>query len=164
MIDNPTMTVHVGPFFCSTERIDALEAESRRWIGTPWCPNSDAIGTSGGVSCHNLPRAIYIAIGALPRAFPKVIGTPVGTKHSRQSVMEPWLDQQPEFTRVPNHAEIQPGDLVGLRIFACCDHLAIALRDTRIVHVLMRKHTAIDQIGSWTNRIMAVWRPMEISV
>src|SRR4051794_15816276 len=104
------------PYFSTPERIAALVAEAKLWKGTPWCANSEARGS--GVSCHNLPRSIYIAVGALTIEFPKIVASPNATRHTKQSVMEPFLDSRPEFARIERGETglllpglLQPGDL-----------------------------------------------------
>ncbi len=147
----------------SPERIAALDAACRRWVGTPWVANSDACGPRGGVSCHNLPRAIYIEAGFLTPAFPRMVGDPEGTRHRKQSVMEPWLDARPEFIRLDRGAAICAGDLVGIRIFHCIDHLGVVGGDHKFLHVLQHKNAARDGLVdlTWSTRILAVWRPVE---
>lgn len=149
------------PFFNNPERIAALAAEAERWRGTPWCANSDAPGPQGGVSCHNLPRAVYIATNALTESFPKIVGYP--NRHAKQSVIEPFLDSRPEFIRV-EPSEIRPGDLLGLNIFRCVDHLGVLLNGSDFIHVLMHKLTTIDSLThdpTWSSRLSAAWRPIE---
>lgn len=152
----------MNPFFNSDERRSALLAESLRWIGTPWFANSAACGKRGGVSCHNLPRAILMAVGALPNDFPMITGDPNGTRHSNQSVIEPWIDGRREFVPVEDWQDIEVGDLIGIRIYRCLDHLAVCIEPGWMIHVLMHKHTARDLIvdPTWSSRILRVWRPV----
>jgi hypothetical protein len=155
------------PYFSTSERIAQLISVANEWRETPWCANSHALGSRGGVSCHNLPREIFIACGALPEAFPQVIGDPNGTRHTRQSVMEPFLDSRSEFQRLAEGEAFAPGDLLGLRIYHCIDHLGIYLGPIDdglwFVHVLMHKKTDFDLVNvpPWSQRILAAWRPIE---
>lgn len=149
-------------FFRTPERITKLLFHAQSWRGTPWCANSEA--KNAGVSCHNLPRALYIETGAFKIDFPRVAGDPNGTKHKKQSVMEPWLDARPELRRLSMTEPRRPGDLLGLRIFHCVDHLAVLLSDNVFIHVLMHKNTDFDLITvpPWSQRLLAAWRPIEI--
>jgi cell wall-associated NlpC family hydrolase len=149
-------------YFNTPERITRLLYVSSQWLGTPWCANSSSRGPRGGVSCHNLTRAIYLECGALREDFPIVRGDPNGSKHARTSLMERFLDFRPEFRRVPADGLLQPGDLIGLRIFRCVDHLGVVVTNMQFTHVLMHKHTALDnwQISPWRERILAAWRPI----
>jgi cell wall-associated NlpC family hydrolase len=144
-------------WFNTPERLAALETEARRWVGTPWAANGDSIGL--GVSCHNLPRCLYVAVGALPADFPRMEGSPDQTRHSTVSVMEPWIIARPEFRSVFGR-EWQPGDLLGLQIYRCVDHLGIALGGGRFLHVLSHRATMIDQLidPTWGQRVKRVWR------
>jgi cell wall-associated NlpC family hydrolase len=146
-------------YFQTLETLKRLTIEASKWIDTPWVPNAECVGK--GVSCHNLPRAIYIACGALPADFPKLVGDPTQDRHSKISRMETFLNARPEFQRVLLE-RIQPGDLLGIRIHKCIDHLGLALGAGQFIHVLMHKHTAIDGIcvPPWQQRIEAAWRPL----
>lgn len=148
------------PYFNNDERVAKLLYHANLWIGTPWTANSEVRGF--GVSCHNLPRAIYIECGALKDTFPKVIGDPNGTKHSKNSIIEPFLNDRPEFARVAIY-ELRPGDLVGLRIRRCIDHLGVVLSENWFIHVLFHKKTDCDQVimPPWSQRALAAWRPVE---
>ncbi len=149
----------MSPYFNGHERTAQLLYHAGLWRGTPWMANSDARGV--GVSCHNLPRAIYMGCGALSSSFPRVIGDPAATKHSRDSKMVPFLDSRPEFIRVDLSAEPPvPGDLLGIRIYKCIDHLGVYLGQRNFVHVLMHKTTSFDpvHVPPWSERIEAAWR------
>ncbi len=148
------------PFFDNQFRLDELNSIAAMWMGTQWCPNSDVIGR--GVSCHNLPRAIYVACGALAPGFPKIVGDPTQDRQAKTSRMEEFLDGRVEFQRAYLNA-IRPGDLLGIRIYKCIDHLGVALPNGLFVHVLMHKHTSADTYGipPWQQRIEAIWRPVE---
>lgn len=147
----------IPTWFNTHERLAALDAEARRWVGTPWAANADSIGL--GVSCHNLPRALYLGVGALDADFPRMEGSPDRTRHERVSVMAPWVDARPEFRNVFDRAW-QPGDLLGLRIYHCVDHLGVVLPGGRFLHVLSHRATMIDALidPTWSQRVNRVWR------
>jgi cell wall-associated NlpC family hydrolase len=148
-------------YFQTHERVAKLLYVTSQWLGTPWCANSSSRGPRGGVSCHNLPRAIYLECGAVGEDFPVVRGDPNGFKHARISLMERFIDGRDEFRRVPVDG-LQPGDLIGLRISHCVDHLGVVVTGLQFAHVLMHKHTALDNwhISPWRERILAAWRPV----
>lgn len=156
------------PFFDSTEKIAALEREAETWIGTPFMANSAAKGINGGVACHRLPTSIYIAVGALPSDFPVVIGSPTGTRHSKISVMEPFLNERPEFECVDFPTEpLRSGDLLGFQIFRCVDHLGVLITGPRFgkfIDVLVHKHVAFNSLGdpTYAARLKRVWRPVYV--
>jgi len=155
----------VKPYFDTDERIARLIFEAESWKGTPWGANSETKGVA--VACHNLPRAIYIAVGAWPQSFERVVGDPNGTKHSRVSVMEPLLDACPHVAPAKVGLEYaRPGDLIGLRIFRCTDHLGVVLTPGplfKFIHVMMHKRVAVDELRdpTWTMRMTRIWRPIE---
>lgn len=150
------------PFTGQTLVHDVLGCVAASWLGTPWCANSAVKGRRGGVSCHNLPRAILIEAGWLPESFPVVEGDPNSARQGG-SVIGRWLDARPEFTsEVAFHLrDLKSGDLLGIRIRRCVDHLGLYLGEGRFIHTLQHKHTAIDRITdpTWGARLLAVWRP-----
>jgi hypothetical protein len=155
----------LNQFFNSPERVEKLVVVAQSWRGTPWCSNSAVRGERGGVSCHNLPREIYIACGVLSETFPKIVGSPADLKHRRDSIIEKWIDARPEFQRlIIGDDELKPGDLLGIRIAYCTDHLGVLLRDNSFVHVLMHKKTDVDfiDVPPWSQRLLAAWRPVEL--
>ncbi|HVU27065.1 MAG TPA: hypothetical protein VHG71_04935 [Verrucomicrobiae bacterium] len=150
-------------FFNSLERRRKLHEEINSWLGTPWAANSAAKGERGGVSCHNLPIALYKACGHLTEAFPVVVSDPNVTRHKKQSVMEPFLDARPEFRRLNLEKEfLCIGDLIGLRIYHCTDHLGVLEEGAHFIHVLMHKKTAVDSLidPTWRTRLTTAWRPV----
>lgn len=151
-----------APYFNNAYRVAQLLYHAGLWMGTPWCANSASRGPRGGVSCHNLPRAIYMETGALPDDFPEIRGNPNDTRHTRKSVIEPFLDARPEF-RCVDLSETRPGDLLGIRIYHCVDHLGLVLNERQFIHVLMHKRTCLDnwRVSPWSERILTVWRPMD---
>jgi cell wall-associated NlpC family hydrolase len=157
------MSASAPAFFKTEERIAHLLYSAEQWRGTPWVANSAARGS--GVSCHNLPRSIFIECGALPESFPVVVGDPNGSRHTKESAMQKFIDARPEFLRLQSSdlRLLEAGDLLGLRIYHCCDHLGVYLGNGVFVHVLMHKKTDFDlvHVPPWQQRIIAAWRPLE---
>ena len=158
--------MNVVPFFRTEARIQALQDEARRWPGTPYCSNSDAPGQRGGVSCHNLPRAVLVNAHCLPSSFPKVQQTLNATRHATESLIEPFMDARPEFMRInPLEEAVIVGDVLGFRVFKCLDHLGLCVGgDRSFLHVLDHKHACVDFLAdpTWGSRLLAVWRPIEL--
>lgn len=150
-------------------RLARLVIEAYRWKGTPWRANSSARGV--GVSCHNLPRALYIESGALRSDFPQIVETPATATALNR--MEEFLDSRPEFLRLYN-SDFKPGDLLGMFIpidslgrrirQRCVNHLGVLLTCNQFIHTLLGKNTDLDQfsIPPWSQIIVAAWRPMEM--
>ena len=151
-----------------------LNLVAAKWKGTPWRPNSSAVGV--GVSCHNLPRSLYIESHFLNESFPKIESLP--HQATAENQMETLLDARSEFERIPHSAlriphSIMPGDLIGLFLpmdnvgkrirKTCVNHLGVVLPEGMFVHTLMKKNTDIDSflIPPWSGIIRAAWRPME---
>jgi hypothetical protein len=151
----------MNEYFSTGERVDALEKEALDWVGTPWFANCEVKGA--GVACHRLPTAIFVAVGALPKSFPRVLGHP--SRHSTVPVMENFIDSRPEFKKV-DLADMKPGDLVGLKIGSkVINHLGVVLRKRMFIHCMATRSslgTAVDGlISPWLERVTAAWRIYE---
>lgn len=161
-------------FFKSPERIERLLLTAELWKGTPWRASSCALGV--GVSCHNLPRALYVGSGAFDKSFPMIEATPQSATATNQ--METFLDGRPEFMRLnPRDGALlpllQPGDLLGMFIpldnvgrrlrQKCINHLGVLLVKNWFVHTLMKKNTDTDliHVTPWSTILRAAWRPLE---
>ena len=142
-------------------QLDAIEAAAKRWDGTPFCAGSATVGA--GVCCHRLVAEIYSEAGLLPTDAEIPGGSPLWSRAQGLSPMCDWLTTgagvqwfAPVLT-----SEAQPGDLLGFVIGRCIHHLAIALRDGRIVHAT-DGHGAriVEHIpNAWRRRLAAAWRP-----
>ena len=153
------------------EEIDRLENVAASWVQTPFCPNSAVKGV--GVSCHNLPTAIYFESGWLPR-FSVPDGPPMHGRASTRCLMEEAIDACPHFADVDPEricqtdwrralAEIvQPGDLVCSRPARIPHHLALALRGGLFIHVQYRglTHIATNLPLPWACRLARIYRPL----
>ena len=159
-------------WFSDLARVSALCRAASAWIGTPWAANSAVAGPDGGVSCHHLPRALLVEVGALPSTFPAPKSDPNATRHGQVSVIERWLDRCVEFKSIPIPATLSddcptdlasgflPGDLLGLRIYRCVDHLGIVLRPPLFLHVLQHQRTTVNPWTdpTWSRRLLRCWR------
>ena len=154
----------------TSAELDRLEASAASWAGTPFCPNSAVKGV--GVSCHNLPPAIYFEAGWLPR-FPVPDGPPMHGNAGCRSLMEDFLAGCPHFTDVDPQrlcqtdwrraiaAIIQAGDMVLSRPARVPHHLALALRSGRFIHVQYRgvANIAPNLPPVWATRLARIYRP-----
>lgn len=148
-------------YFRESKRVLETARAAQSWLGTPWTANSHAKGF--GVSCHNLPFEIYREVGFFGPDFPRIISDPTATRHTKSSVMVPFVDMRTDkFMRVKSHP--QPGDLLGIRIYSCVDHLGLMLEGNQFIHTLMHKKTSLDdwRLPPWSDRIDVIWRPIEL--
>lgn len=171
------------PFFNTQDRILRLNLAAERWRGTPWRANSMAVGV--GVSCHNLPRALYMESEFAE--LPQIVSTPAAATATNQ--MELFLDARPEFERVRSGEgglwnALLPGDLLGLFIpmdnvgrrlrQRVVNHLGVFLGNQKsemgnpkseswFIHTLMKKNTDMDLItvAPWSQILITAWRPIE---
>jgi cell wall-associated NlpC family hydrolase len=147
----------------TTCRVDLLEAAAESWAGTPFCAGAAVKGQ--GACCHRLVAEVYFAAGWLPRIdLPG--GSPRWSQGSNRSLMEEWLDghegRKYFCTTAVGQAPIRAGDLLGFRVGRCVHHLAIALREGRLVHAVEGHGTAIlsDLPAVWAKRLARVWVPL----
>jgi cell wall-associated NlpC family hydrolase len=169
-VERPTLNVERSipeTWFSTQERIAALEREARRWLGTPFFPNSNTPGPRGGVSCQKLVSEIYRGAGFCDVPVPEV---PMAhARFSRESLMEKFMADRPEFIRLPPPDSpllwraVLPGDLLGFRIYRTIHHMGIAMPKRTFIHALDGMGTIISSLldATWSSRMAAVWRPVE---
>ena len=156
-------------WFNTAERIAALEREARRWLGTPFFPNSNTPGPRGGVSCQKLVAEVYRGAGFCDVPVPEV---PMAhARFSTRSLMEEFLVRRPEMVRLPAPTtpllwrDVLPGDLLGFRIYRTIHHMGIVLGPTGqvFIHSLDGMGTIISSLldATWSTRLAAVWRPLD---
>jgi len=147
-------------WFNTSDRITALEREAKRWLGTPFFPNSNMPGPRGGVSCQKLVSEIYRGAGFCDVPVPEV---PMAhARFSRRSLMLEFLDTRPEFERLEISGPV-PGDLLGFQIYRTIHHMGCALTGGMFIHALDGMGTIISSLSdaTWSSRLAAVWRPLD---
>jgi cell wall-associated NlpC family hydrolase len=158
-------------WFNTPERIAALEAAAKSWVGTPFVANSRIKGPRGGVSCQMLAEQLYLESGlAIPFTAPSA---PMRWSEThRDSLIERFLNSQTQLFQsleVPNpqspisnpQSPIAPGDIVGFKIGGCVHHLGTALERGRFIHAMRGIGTQIYNLNdpTYEKRISKIWRP-----
>ncbi|HVV94703.1 MAG TPA: peptidase P60 [Hyphomicrobiales bacterium] len=133
---------------------DAVVAEARRWIGTPYVHRGALIGA--GCDCLGLVVGVWRAlIGPLPAAVP-----PYAPDWAEARGGEPllaaarrWLVEQPP-------GEIAPGEvlLFRWRPEVAAKHLAIATDAGHMVHAHDGAAVAEVALRPWRRRLVARFR------
>lgn len=143
-----------------TLNIDALTANAYLWRGTPFAANSCERGSRGGVCCHMLVADLYKSAGFDLGDVPH--GPPGHARSGAPSIMTPWLDDSPQFLRLPENATLRPGDLLGFNLCSTIHHLAILLPCDLIVHAINHMGVVITPRldSTWSSRHAATWRPI----
>ena len=146
-------------WFCTPQRIEMLEREAIRWIGTPFYPNSNTCGPDGGVSCQKLVSEIYRTIGCCDVMVPEV--SMAHARFSRKSLVEEFMAMCPQFNPISIQGLI-PGDLLGFRIGRIVHHLGISMGRGYFIHVMEHCGTVIASLsdGTWSSRLALAWRPL----
>lgn len=157
-------------WFNTPDRIAALEASAKSWVGTPFVANSRIKGLRGGVSCQMLAEQLYIEAG-----FPVPFAVPSApmrwSETHRDSLIERFLDSQTQLfqalelsppssvIRLPS--SVAPGDIVGFRIGGCVHHIGVALEGGRFIHAMRGIGTQIYNLNdpTYAQRISKIWRP-----
>ena len=147
----------------SSEKLAALEAAARSWVGTPFCEGAPVKGS--GVCCHHLVAEIDFEVGFLARQ-PVPDGPPGWSRSQSRSLIAEWLDGSPDFKLIATLSsapvELQPGDHVGFRLGLCVHHLGLMLGGGRMVHAVSGHAVAIAPAipTPWKIRLEHVWRPV----
>lgn len=146
-------------WFDNQLRLTSLEAVAESWIGTPFSPNGNAKGKSGGVSCQNLAAAIYREVGLCDAQPP---AAPMGhAKHSNISLIAIFMAERAEFMEIPLGNSILPGDMIGFLIFRTVHHCGVAVSGGRFVHACDGADVKYSSLSdpTWAWRIARIWRP-----
>lgn len=152
-------------FFNSNPRIDALAADARAWLGTPFFPHAASLGH--GVDCVNLVHELLSGAGAIPRVVLPDYALD-RAKHAGGSQLLTFLLTHPDlagrFELVPFGHLRRPGDLLGLLCGRADHHLALVMPFAQCIH-------AVDTVGvvmadladpRIEDRVVYVLRPLEI--
>lgn len=152
-------------WFNTPERVQRLREEARRWVGTPFMPNSNTPGPNGGVSCQKLASEIYRRAGWRDIPVPEV-SMAHARFGSRRSLLEPFMDARPEFMKMQNAEcrvqNVQAGDLLGFRLKLVVHHCGIYLGGGQFVHAMDHVGTLISNLSdaTWLSRWVVSWRPL----
>jgi cell wall-associated NlpC family hydrolase len=151
-------------WFNTPERIAALEASAKSWIGTPFVANSRVKGSRGGVSCQMLAEQLYIEAG-FPVPFQAPYGPMRWSETHRDSIIEQFLDEQTDIFQALSSdlcplTSVAPGDIVGFKIGGCCHHIGVALERGRFIHAMRGIGTQIYNLNdpTYEKRISRIWR------
>ena len=164
-------------YYDTSEKLTALLTAATAWHGTPFRENSAIPGPRGGVSCHNLVAAIYVATGALPPfAVPRgsarrLLHNPADTiiDFIAANFPDHFLHIHVPDTPSERLADVCAGDLLVFAERKVSKHVAIAIpgaqphHTLRIAHVLMHSGCTIDsQLAdpTYLNALVDIWRPL----
>lgn len=104
---------------------DAVLAEARRWLGTPFRHQADVRGE--GVDCVMLLVRVYHAAGCIPPIDPRPYPRGWFLRDSR------YLDWLAPYT-VPREGPPQPADVACFQVGRAPAHAAIVVAWPRVIH------------------------------
>ena len=140
----------------------ALEAIAQRWVGTPFAPGGAVCGPRGGASCGRMVVAILSESG-LPITQQEFPDTPLNrATHYPGSVMSDLLRALPERFFESTAKDIQPGDILIIKLGIGAHHAGIALPGQRVIHSWQKEGAHINRWDEprLTKRIYSVFRPL----
>lgn len=155
-------------FYSTPERIAALDAQVRLWMGTPFRAGSAVSGPLGGVDCVGLQAAIHTATGAtqaldLPR---KPLDWHL--HHDNSAILDFFHapEIRKKLRRIESYEGYMHGDLMAIRTGLCEHHLGTWLNDSRgqhLIHVPIGGTVQRWPIGSppLAGKVASVWRIIE---
>ena len=167
-------------WFNTVQRIEALEAAARSWIGTPFVANSRVKGPRGGTCCHMLAEQLYLEAG-YPLAFRVPAGSMKWSDISKSSLIEQFFDTQidifeqvepapesfqaleeklPMLGKAERGNGTLPGDVVGFKIGGCVHHVGVVLSRGQFVHCMRGVGTKISNLNdpTYALRMEKTWR------
>lgn len=152
------------PYFNTTDRIHALQASARNWVGTPFVPHACIAGA--GVDCVNLVVELYHRTGVWPVKPTLPSYTMDGGKHLAESLLLKSLDALPTLMRVDwsTGGSPAPGDLLCFTTSRVAHHTGIMLDEPLFIHALFSRVVTLGNLRDRTfaRRLTAVYRPVEV--
>jgi hypothetical protein len=164
----------IPTFFGSPEALEKLRVASVALIGTPFFPNSEAPGLTGGIDCVHTLNWLFRTCGVIGE-----IHIPPQTvdhgEHSDQSLLidafETWPELKARFARVPDitiddSSALLPGDALCFISGKVPHHGAVMLQDREILHTLKRPGVHVMQLDAVIRGrailglLAAVYRPL----
>lgn len=145
------------PFFDTPEKQQAVVAEARSWLGTPFFPFARVKGH--GVDCVNLAAGIYLALGVIQEFWPPPYLMDEGIHSSTSKVLD-YLRDNGRFVPV-DKPEIA-GDLLCLRIERIVYHVGVFIGGTSFMHVFKGESVMVSDVrdSTWSSRFDRVFRPI----
>jgi cell wall-associated NlpC family hydrolase len=162
------------PFFRTPERITALDAAARSWLGTPFAAGGGAAkGPRGGATCHELCLQTIADAGYPVPPYRHHNQRPTFASHTAREWMleafrafpgymaEVWT-RGPLAAPPPPMPPLMPGDILILQLNLAANHCALHLEKRRILHTLRATGAIITAIpGAVPRNLRAVFRPVE---
>lgn len=148
-------------WYNTPEKIAKLKAAADSWIGTPFGQNGCVKGPGGGVSCQMLSAAIQIETGAVEKCDPP--RAPMNwARHNKTSLVEPYMDRHPRFSRLGKADVPEPGDILGFKLGGCVHHMATFLGGGMFIHVFENIGVFVASLHepTYSKRLSVVWRPL----
>lgn len=143
-------------YFSTPERIAALSAEARSWLGTPFAAHAMVKG--GGADCVSLVAGIFLGIGALKSAELGNYALDDGAR------LTAWFDARPEFSRLGPGETKQAGDVLEMN-YGAFRHAALMLSEAEFIHVLPQRRVIVSNRAEsfYFKHILTFYRLMEVS-
>ena len=148
------------PYFATPARCRLLIDQAYEWLGTPFFPNSSALGR--GVSCQKLCAELYKSSGFGELEVPDVAMTPGRLREKGQ--VEEFMEGHPEFVRIEGTTDTRTGDLLGFRIGHSIHHLGVCMHTGTFIHSAPPSGVQLGYLAdpTWDSRLAAVWRPYSL--
>ncbi|HEY4416856.1 MAG TPA: NlpC/P60 family protein [Verrucomicrobiae bacterium] len=142
-------------YFSSPERFKQLEAEAKKWVGTPFVAKAMVCGA--GVDCVHLVAGIYIACGVFKKFMPGQYALDEGS-HLKQSKVSAWFASQPNFTKV---TDLQPGDAALMNLALVGHHMALILPGNQAIHAFPNRKVMVADLRQsfYRKAIVEIYRP-----
>lgn len=112
-------------------RQEAIVAEARGWLGTPWHHRAAVRGA--GVDCGMFAKAVFQAQGLLP-VFDEGDYPADWMMHRSEERFLGWVEQFADQVETP-----APGDVALWRYGRCFSHIAIVIAWPAIIHAYRRE-------------------------
>lgn len=139
----------------STTTGEAIVAEARRWLATPYRHQADVLGV--GVDCAMLPVRVFTALGLIPADVEPRPYAPDWHLHRSEEKYLGWVTRFADPVDTP-----QPGDLVLFRFGRCYSHGGLIDAITPEITMIHADQNAgcveRAEVRRWADRSPCFWR------
>lgn len=108
-----------------------------------------------------LSAALQIEAGAVEKFDPP--HAPMNwARNNKTSLVEPYMDAHPRFTRIRNGDALHVGDVLGFKLGGCLHHLGTFLGAGEFIHVFENVGVFKANVSEpiYGKRLLVVWRAL----
>ena len=131
----------------SDEKKKAIQAAAEQWLRTPFRQHAEIVGVVA--DCVHLAPGVLVTAGfVLPPItiadYPRDWG-----QHCDRSLVVEWLESSGCFTRLPDGAALQPGDVLCIKQGRSSHHVVVVVNDRFFIHTAVGRFAFYGMLNAY---------------